>query len=292
MRQNNVVEGQQSVRGTDEASFSSPNHLAYSSFSHIGDLNDLSFAVGLREDDQTIDETIKRIIPMSRIVPGKPLQQKKHGKHSSKFNMPCELPECVVVRRRLKELVASTREIERDGQEIELKFKLATDKLAMLERSNKRAEDENDVLQEQLDEVRGRATITRVETDQAVTVNDEISRRLQTLEEEIASLRKQAAEQQALAGGQGGAVAHAFINFGKSDRRRCGNEDPAAATHSGRRPGSRGQWHAGENYPRMRTLMQKRREDEANEQRHLVKTLGSVERSKRETTTTTTAAEC
>ena len=37
------------TKAAAEDPFSTPSHLAYSSFSHIEDLHDLSFAVGLRE---------------------------------------------------------------------------------------------------------------------------------------------------------------------------------------------------------------------------------------------------
>ena len=57
--------------------FGTASHLAYSSFSHIGDVQNLSFAVGLRQDEENAELYVQKILPMCKIVPGKPLEKRK-----------------------------------------------------------------------------------------------------------------------------------------------------------------------------------------------------------------------
>ena len=46
--------------------FSSPTHLAFSSFSHITDMPTLTMSVGLREDEKKTEEWVAKIILKDR----------------------------------------------------------------------------------------------------------------------------------------------------------------------------------------------------------------------------------
>ena len=83
------------------AAFGTPSHLAYSSFSHIGDVQNLSFAVGLREDEEHAELYVQKILPMCKIVPGKPLEKRKRTTQAVDIDVDAiEVPEIIEMRRK------------------------------------------------------------------------------------------------------------------------------------------------------------------------------------------------
>jgi len=170
------------------------DHLAYSSFSHIENIDDLSFAVGLRYgDEDDVTEAIGRIIPMSRILPGKPAQQRGGQKDEGSLE-ECDNPECLARQDRYRELADANVSLRTQYEELELSLKMTLNKLQLMDKANKLAEDANDKLQEQLDEIRGRTSILEVEGSEGQKVNSQLKTKLSGLETEIATLRKQAEE--------------------------------------------------------------------------------------------------
>ena len=177
----------------DDGTFSSPNHLAFSSFSHIQDLSSISYAVGLREDDADSEAIIGRILPMARAKPGKPME-KRQPKIAEGPISDCENPECLARQDRYRELGEANAGMRSQYEELEMQLKLTLNKLQLMDKSNKTIEDQNDKLQEQLDEIRSRTAILDAESAQGKTINDGLQGKLSVLEAEIATLRAQADE--------------------------------------------------------------------------------------------------
>ena len=63
-------------------------------------------------------------------------------------------------------------------EELELSLKMTLNKLQLMDKANKLAEDANDKLQEQLDEIRGRTSILEVEGSEGQKVNSQLKTKL------------------------------------------------------------------------------------------------------------------
>jgi len=176
--------------------FSSPTHLAYSSFSHIDELPDLYMAVGLRNEKDDVQEVIDRILPMSRIVPGKKAEKRTVSNIGTIED--CEVPECLARQDRYRELGNANNSVKTQYEELEMHIKLTVNKLHMMEKTNTAVEGSNDKLQEQLDELRSHSRILEAESQQWILQNTELKKRLNLLEAEISKLRAQADERRSV----------------------------------------------------------------------------------------------
>ena len=153
------------------------------------------------EDQDDVTEALGRIIPMSRIIPGVPKENRSAGVGGSMED--CDNPECLARQDRYRELADANgtlrtqfevrwptavdlfppicfgAEISRfpnhpwpaPNQELEVQLKLTLNKLQLMDKANKSVEDANDKLQEQLDEIRGRTSILEVEASQGQKVD-------------------------------------------------------------------------------------------------------------------------
>jgi len=175
----------------DADQFGSTKLLAYSSFSHIEDVRSLSFAVGLREDSN-IEETIGRIIPMSKIIPGVKMEKQRKG--VAKNIDDCQIPECIARQNRYRDLADANLPLRNHYEELETQMERAVKKFSMMEKANKVVESANEKLQQQLDSLKGRSSILDVEVSQGQKVNSELKKKLAGLESEIGTLRAQAEE--------------------------------------------------------------------------------------------------
>ena len=95
-----------------EDSFGTGSHPAYSSFSHIEGVSNLAFSVGLREDQAVADEIVSKILPMSKIVPGEPVERRIRRLMADLGDTDLEaaaleIPEYVELQDRLRELTTA-----------------------------------------------------------------------------------------------------------------------------------------------------------------------------------------
>ena len=120
----------------EEGTLSSPNHLAFSSFSHIQDLSSISYAVGLREDDADSEAIIGRILPMARAKPGKPVEKRQPKVVEGPLS-DCDNPECLARQDRYRELGEANITMKAQYEELEMQLKLTLNKLQLMDKANK-----------------------------------------------------------------------------------------------------------------------------------------------------------
>lgn len=144
---------------------------------------------------------------MSRILPGKPAQQRGGQKDEGSLE-ECDNPEClarqvshgcntaqrplpnahyppllasydiIFYQDRYRELADANVSLRTQYEELELSLKMTLNKLQLMDKANKLAEDANDKLQEQLDEIRGRTSILEVEGSEGQKVNSQLKTKL------------------------------------------------------------------------------------------------------------------
>ena len=122
----------------DAGAFGTATAMAYSSFSHIGEVQNLSFAVGLREDEEMAALYVKKILPMSFYEPGKPLEERvrKLPEVKDVDLEAIDVPEIAEMRQRLREIMRGCDKMEREEQRMETDLKAAMDRLGAWPRGN------------------------------------------------------------------------------------------------------------------------------------------------------------
>ena len=186
-----------------EDSFGTGSHPAYSSFSHIEGVSNLAFSVGLREDQAVADEIVSKILPMSKIVPGEPVERRIRRLMADLGDTDLEaaaleIPEYVELQDRLRELTSANASLRAQIEDIEGQIKLAQNKQAIAERNAKTIETNNDKLGEELDEVKSRTAILEVEAEETARENGELRAIVATKQGEIDKLEAQIAERRRL----------------------------------------------------------------------------------------------
>ncbi|KAJ1463195.1 hypothetical protein M885DRAFT_556908 [Pelagophyceae sp. CCMP2097] len=183
-----LQESQQTF-GTDDG------HLAYSSFSHIGEVQNLSFAVGLRaprrEDDETAALYVQRILPMCKIVPGKPLERRRNS-------IPAEatpaVPEIVEMRARLRELHRSNDKMESECDAVDQQYKDVSDKLESVEKRSRQIDEQLDQLNDQLAEERNRSRMAGLDSEQVKQAHGDLREQVANSEVVISKLEAELLE--------------------------------------------------------------------------------------------------
>lgn len=175
------------------AAFGPSSHPAYSSFSHIGDVHNLSFAVGLREDEANAELFVQKILPMCRIVPGKPLEKRQRRAPEEGVEV-LEVPEIVEMRERLANIVRGNEQLEEEHASWSAKLNDATENLQAMEKRIFMLDEEVDQLNEQLMEERNRSLVANMDAEAVKKCNTELNKQVQRAEVTIAKLEAELGE--------------------------------------------------------------------------------------------------
>jgi archaellum component FlaC len=171
-------------------------HLpVFSDYSHIaaGNVGNLKFAVGLREENT--DEIISKMLPLSRFVP------KIVEKRSSPPKVVvvteekvCMRPECIARREKLEEFSSENEHLRVELRKFEAKVAAARNKMALTEKSIAMAEEENEGMKGQIEDVQNRIMNMEIEVGKTDAKNQEMRNQLNRLRQEIETLKRENAE--------------------------------------------------------------------------------------------------
>ncbi|CAM9403969.1 unnamed protein product [Scytosiphon promiscuus] len=189
-KENTRGQGGSSTHNTAESrkheAFESGNPRdAYSSVSHLkGNLDSLSFAIGLREEGGQ-EGALERLLPMLKIQPRPPGDANRRGdKTREKGYLECDHPDCVVREEKIKKLQEMIEE-EQEGLE-RLTFEIDS-----LNERHARATAEMETLDDQIDV----AMASRVDIDaqnaELQVVVDEADTRKRQLQEQVDAVKNE-----------------------------------------------------------------------------------------------------
>jgi chromosome segregation ATPase len=177
---------------------SDEDHPVFSDFSHISTLGNVSFAVGLRDENGA--KNIERILPMTKHIPARPVAPRNIQKKASKKSAPveeeqeviCQRPDCSARRLRLADLQQENEHLRAQFKIIENKIIASKHKKALADKTIAATEEKNDNVRAQIDETQGRMEGIQAEIGLCEIGNQKLREKLATLESEIEVLREQA----------------------------------------------------------------------------------------------------
>ena len=166
-------------------------HMAFSSFAHIPDLQSLEFAVVLREEGNA-EEIVSRMLPMSRIVPGEPVEKKKReAPVAMSTKIPCTRPECVAARNRLQDMEDANEALQDQLDEVEDGIRSVMNKMENIDKANKSAETQNDELETQMNELDQQSAALEIEAEEGSRQKRELNKKVAQLQAEIDKFMKE-----------------------------------------------------------------------------------------------------
>mmetsp|Transcript_21675 Transcript_21675/g.31543 ORF Transcript_21675/g.31543 Transcript_21675/m.31543 type:complete len:244 (-) Transcript_21675:202-933(-) len=177
------------------------SHPVFSDFSHINNIGNVCFAVGLRDEDGA--KNIERILPLTKIIPAKPSAKRSVRKLASKKvtkvveeeeEAICQRPDCSARRLRLADLQMENEHLRAQFKIIENKIIASKHKKALAEKTISVTEEKNDTMRAQIDETQGRMESVQAEIGIGEIANQKLREKLSVLEAEIEVLKAQAAK--------------------------------------------------------------------------------------------------
>ena len=176
------------------SAFASGSHPAFSTFSHIEDVQQLTFAVGLREDAAHAEEYVRKILPMCRYVPGKATsersQQSMLSVKACKVNVN-EVPEVIEAKARLEAILAGNRKLEKDYQRAKEKMLETEATLKSIEKRSSVLDDSIDDLTEILMERKNLYLAACLDAEAARKENIELTKAVKDAEDTLAKYNKE-----------------------------------------------------------------------------------------------------
>lgn len=166
----------------------------YSDFSHMnGNLQNLSFAVGLREENP--QAMLNRILPLQRVVPGKFSNQHKEVDNVEEIHTEkdCINQECINRKMKYNNQKDETFRLLQELLDTENKIKSIQNKITLTEKSINIIDDKNDGLKRLIDDGLLRIPILENEIDKGRQINDALESELQQLlinKEDLRTQRK------------------------------------------------------------------------------------------------------
>lgn len=174
-------------------------HPVYSDFSHIPSIGNISFAVGLRDDNA--EANIFRILPLTKIQPAiktsKPIPKKKVvkkvvGQVQVEEDPECNRSDCLARRNKLSDLRNENENLRAQFKLIENKLSAAKHKKALAEKTIANTEEKNDSIRANIDDMQNRMDAVEAEIAVGEATNSKLKQKLSVLESEIEVLRQQA----------------------------------------------------------------------------------------------------
>ena len=126
------------------------SHPVFSDYVHLPRLDDLTFAVTLRAEEEGAAELIAKMLPLSRITPGVPVQ--RVIRTVEKEEGICQRFECIARREKLEELNSENDELRAQLKEAVDKVTATKNRIALIEKSMSIAEGKNDSMRAEIDE--------------------------------------------------------------------------------------------------------------------------------------------
>jgi hypothetical protein len=173
-------------------------HPVFSDFSHIPSVGNISFAVGLRDDNA--EANVYRILPLTKIVPAlkppKVVKQKIIKKVSGvvveEEDVECLRADCIARRHKLEDLKSENENLRFQFKIIENKLSASKHKKALAEKTIATTEEKNDSLRISIEDAQNRMDTIEAEIDVNENTNNKLRIKLAMLEEEVENLRIQA----------------------------------------------------------------------------------------------------
>lgn len=176
-----------------------PGHLSYSSFSHIGEMASLKFAVGLRPGDLDEEDIVAKMMPLAKIEPGFVPERKIRkieNKDDAKKLEPCNRPDCLADMDRVKELAQANATLKAQLHDMERQYEATVSKFEAVEKANQASEENNEKLADELNEIKANKQLLQIEAERADFQKAEIKGRMEEMEAEILALEKEASEKE------------------------------------------------------------------------------------------------
>jgi chromosome segregation ATPase len=182
-------------------SYSSPSKSAmdskplpvFSDFSHMsgakGGTSHIHFAVGLREENA--EEILKRVLPMTKIVPGVKKEKKVRKIEKKVEEKTCARSDCLARKDKLVELQGDNKNLRLKLKALEDKIETAKNKIALTEKSIIMAEEKNDTLNGQIESSQARIFSIEADVEKGEGFNQTLRRQLESVQAEIAEIKAQ-----------------------------------------------------------------------------------------------------
>jgi predicted nuclease with TOPRIM domain len=163
----------------------------YSDFAHMPNnagLGTIKFAVGLREENA--EEMIRRVFPMSKIVPGVKKEQKKKEVKKKVEEKPCERPDCSSRKEKLVEMQSENKGLRQSFKVLEGKIETTKNKVTFTEKAFIMAEEKNDTLNGQIEEAFARIQAIEGDVQKGESFNITLRNQLARIQGYIATVDK------------------------------------------------------------------------------------------------------
>jgi chromosome segregation ATPase len=170
----------------------------YSDFSHMnGNLQNLTFAVGLREEKP--QAMLNRILPLQRVVPGKFSNQHKEiddveEQHQEK---DCIIQECINRKMKYNNQKEETLRLLQELLDTENIIKSVQNKITLTEKSINKMDEKNDSVKHLIDDVSQRLPVLENDINKGKQINETLELELQQLlinKEDLRTQRKREKE--------------------------------------------------------------------------------------------------
>eukprot|EP01038_Epipyxis_sp_PR26KG_P006713 gene6713-9206_t len=165
----------------------------YSDFSHMsakGGLGDISFVVGLREENAA--EIMKRVFPLTKIIPVVKAEKKKVSKKKEKVEEKvCARPDCIARKQRFSELQNENKGLRHKLKNLEGRIETTRNKISLTEKSVIMAEEKNDSLNGQIEDAQTRIFSIQADVEKGESINEGLRKQLADLYKEIEDIKKQ-----------------------------------------------------------------------------------------------------
>ena len=180
---------------------SSPSHPVFSDYSHMESIGNVSFACGLREDEQGMTNALERIFPLTKVIPARPTSKQKTKKQMPRKQTKeikeeedeiCNRPDCSARRAHLSDLQLENENLRAQIKVIENKVIASRQKKLLAEKNVAATEEKNENIRSQIDEIQGRMESIEADIGMGKMGNQKLQTKISTLNEEIAILRAKA----------------------------------------------------------------------------------------------------
>ncbi len=164
----------------------------YSDFSHMsakGGLGSIQFAVGLREENA--EEILRRVFPMTKIVPGIKKEKKVRKVEKKVEEKTCSRTDCMARKDKLMELQDDNKNLRLKLKSLEDKIETTKNKIALTEKSIIMAEEKNDTLNGQIESSQARIFTIEADVEKGESFNQTLRKQLAAVQAEIEDIKSQ-----------------------------------------------------------------------------------------------------
>jgi chromosome segregation ATPase len=169
----------------------------YSDFSHMAvknGLGDMSFVVSLREDSRNAEALMRRVFPMTKLVPAIKKEKKKIKKERLEEKI-CMRPDCIARREKLVDLQDENKPFRMKLKAVESKVETTKNKISLTEKSIIMAEEKNDILNGQIEDAQSKIFSIETDVEKGEGLNENLRKQLAALHQVIEDIKNQTEDQ-------------------------------------------------------------------------------------------------